>query len=93
MVTRHRTSARIGLWLMAALWLSAADAQTRTEPAPSGAERPSSGTAPEAADAEVSLEFLEFLGEWETSTGEWLDPTELDTDDGPPIDDGVSEAQ
>ena len=28
-----------------------------------------------------TLELLEFLGEWETSDGEWLDPTELEDDD------------
>lgn len=26
----------------------------------------------------ISLEFLEFLGEWETADGKWLDPNELD---------------
>ena len=38
----------------------------------------------------VSLEFLEFLGEWETANGEWLDPTELDSesDDTPAPEDG-----
>lgn len=32
-----------------------------------------------AADAmeTPSLELLQFLGEWETSDGEWLDPIEL----------------
>ena len=25
-----------------------------------------------------SLEFLEFLGEWETEGGRWIDPEELD---------------
>jgi hypothetical protein len=25
-----------------------------------------------------SLEFLEFLGDWETDDGEWIDPEELD---------------
>lgn len=25
-----------------------------------------------------SLEFLEFLGDWETEDGEWIDPEELD---------------
>ncbi len=28
-----------------------------------------------------SLEFLEFLGEWETSDGEWIDPAMLESDD------------
>jgi hypothetical protein len=26
-----------------------------------------------------SVELLEFLGEWETSQGQWVDPLELDT--------------
>ncbi len=26
----------------------------------------------------ISIELLEFLGEWETEDGEWLDPMELD---------------
>ena len=26
------------------------------------------------ADEALSLEFLEFLGKWETSDGEWMDP-------------------
>ena len=25
-----------------------------------------------------SLEFLEFLGDWETDDGEWIDPEELE---------------
>jgi hypothetical protein len=25
-----------------------------------------------------SMEFLEFLGDWETEDGEWIDPEELD---------------
>ena len=27
-----------------------------------------------------SVEFLEFLGEWETEQGEWLDPVEFEND-------------
>lgn len=30
-------------------------------------------------DAEMpSLEFLEFLGDWETEDGEWIDPEEME---------------
>ncbi len=29
-------------------------------------------------DDAATLEFLEFLGEWETEDGEWVDPEELD---------------
>ena len=32
-------------------------------------------------DEAPSLELLEFLGEWETGDGEWLDPAELEDDD------------
>jgi hypothetical protein len=32
-------------------------------------------------DEAPSLELLEFLGEWETSDGEWIDPEELEDDD------------
>ena len=28
-----------------------------------------------------SIAFLEFLGEWETNAGEWLDPIELESDE------------
>ena len=32
---------------------------------------------PEEAER-PSLEFLEFLGDWETDDGEWIDPEELE---------------
>lgn len=28
-----------------------------------------------------SIEFLEFLGEWETEQGEWIDPVELESEE------------
>lgn len=28
-----------------------------------------------------SMDFLEYLGEWETEDGEWIDPIELDDED------------
>ncbi len=27
-----------------------------------------------------TMEFLEFLGEWETEEGEWIDPIELENE-------------
>ena len=27
-----------------------------------------------------SIDFLEFLGEWETEDGEWIDPVELENE-------------
>ncbi len=32
-------------------------------------------------DEAPSIELLEFLGEWETSNGEWLDPSLLEDED------------
>jgi hypothetical protein len=29
-------------------------------------------------EEQPSLELLEFLADWETSEGQWIDPTELD---------------
>jgi hypothetical protein len=29
------------------------------------------------------MEFLEFLGTWESNDGEWVDPTELQSADWP----------
>ncbi|MFQ5935048.1 MAG: hypothetical protein ACE5LB_01380 [Acidiferrobacterales bacterium] len=31
------------------------------------------------------LELLEFLGTWETSTGEWLDPTSFSDEESLPL--------
>jgi hypothetical protein len=28
-----------------------------------------------------SMDFLEFLGEWETEQGEWIDPIELENEE------------
>ena len=35
------------------------------------------GTSRENSET-PSLEFLEFLGDWETDDGEWIDPEELE---------------
>lgn len=34
-----------------------------------------------AMDDEVDLDLLEFLGEWETDEGEWVDPEQLDEEE------------
>jgi len=49
----------------------------------------------------VSLEFLEFLGEWEAGNGEWVDPTQVQSADWPvlsndsadPSDEGTGNAK
>jgi hypothetical protein len=32
-------------------------------------------------EAMPSMEFLEFLGEWETEEGEWIDPVEFENEE------------
>lgn len=34
-----------------------------------------------ATETMPSMAFLEFLGEWETEEGEWIDPLELEDED------------
>ena len=45
------------------------------------------GTEPRATAEETetgpSMEFLEFLGTWESSDGEWVDPTDVQAVDWP----------
>lgn len=36
-----------------------------------------------AGRTDVSMEFLEFLGEWEAGDGEWVDPMEVQSADWP----------
>jgi hypothetical protein len=36
----------------------------------------------QVSDEELpSLEFLEFIGEWETDEGDWIDPLEMERDE------------
>jgi hypothetical protein len=71
-------------WLLVGLCLASA---------PVGAQRPGAEDAeadaesqpgtPSADETGVSMEFLEFLGTWESNDGEWVDPTELQSADWP----------
>ena len=44
-------------------------------------ERPSKVQAED--DTNVSMEFLEFLGEWEAGDGAWVDPAQVQSVDWP----------
>ena len=35
----------------------------------------------ETVDDTSTIEFIEFLGDWETADGEWVDPNELAAED------------
>ena len=36
-------------------------------------------------DSLPAMELLEFLADWETADGQWVDPLELDELSGPPV--------
>ena len=57
-------------------------------------ERPRSAVKTQSPDdTGPSLEFLEFLGTWETSSGEWVDPTEVQSEDWPVLSGDTSRAK
>jgi hypothetical protein len=78
-------------WLLVGASLAAvpAPAGAQTE----GAEAPQPATRIQTAGDETgpSLELLEFLGEWESGSGEWIDPVEVQSPDWPPLSDGPSD--
>ena len=75
---RHESSLRAFLWLLTDLWLQGAVAQSPSQPSPSkNGVSPPDDPALENPGGAPSLELLEFLGEWETPDGEWLDPVDL----------------
>ena len=45
---------------------------------PALAQAPGQVGTPQENMETPSLEFLEFLGDWETDDGEWIDPEELE---------------
>lgn len=65
----------LGWLLMAAClagaWVQALAQTTQVE------HSQTESTTPAEDGAGVSMEFLEFLGEWEAGNGEWVDPAEL----------------
>ena len=44
-------------------------------------------------EASGSLEFLEFLGEWESASGEWIDPVEVQSEDWPTLSNDSADAK
>jgi hypothetical protein len=45
---------------------------------PALAQEPGPADAAQENIETPSIEFLEFLGDWETDDGEWIDPEELE---------------
>lgn len=71
-------------WLLVGASLAGACAPASAQTA----STKTSGTeleAPAADDIGVSMEFLEFLGEWEAGDGEWIDPAQVQSADWPVV--------
>ena len=77
-------------WLLVGVCLAGANAAAQTP----GATPAKAETTTGSADApEVSMEFLEFLGTWESTDGEWVDPTDVQAVDWPESRDASSETE
>lgn len=72
-------------WLLVAAFLVGASAPVSAQTA--SVEQSEAELKTPAGDDEtgVSMEFLEFLGEWETGNGEWVDPAKVQSADWPVV--------
>jgi hypothetical protein len=59
-------------------WGAALPAQEAALPTPAPSPEPQ---AADVQEETPSIEFLEFLGEWQTDEGEWIAPEELADDE------------
>ena len=67
-------------WLMMGLCITGMSARAQSPESPPGQSAPRAGGTEQA---DVSLEFLEFLGTWESSDGEWVGPGQVQSEDWP----------
>ncbi len=71
-------------WLLVGASLAGASAPASAQTANTKTSKTELG-APAADDIGVSMEFLEFLGEWEAGDGEWIDPAQVQSADWPVV--------
>lgn len=69
-------------WLLVGASLAGASAPASAQSA-SAEQSETELKTPVADDTGPSMEFLEFLGEWEAGDGEWVDPAEVQSTDWP----------
>ena len=88
---RGRAPGLSGLLVAASLATSSPPAAAQRE----GVEESEAAAETRAAGGEtgVSLEFLEFLGEWESAGGEWVDPVEVQSEDWPTLSNDSADAK
>jgi len=80
-------------WLLAAASLAGVSAPapaqtTSVEQSETELKSPPAG----GDETGVSMEFLEFLGEWEAGNGEWIDPAEVQSADWPVLSNDPADA-
>ena len=71
-------------WLLVGICLAGGSAPASAQPQSGDRTESASQTRPRDDDAGPSLDFLEFLGTWE-SGGEWVDPAEMQSADWPTV--------
>ncbi len=88
----RRRAPRLG-WLLVGASLAGvsapASAQTTSVAQPEAELETSAG----GNETGVSMEFLEFLGEWESGNGEWIDPAEVQSADWPVLSNGSTDSR
>ncbi len=72
--------------------LAGASAPTCAQPASIGQSAAELKTPAGDDGTGVSMEFLEFLGEWEAGNGEWIDPAEVQSADWPVLSNDSAES-
>ncbi len=68
-------------WLLVAAFLAGGPTTASAQSVSGERREPSANPAVSGAPSGPSLEFLEFLGEWEADNGEWMDPLEMRSED------------
>lgn len=72
-------------WLLVGISLAGGSAPASAQPHSGDGSESASQTRPRDDEAGPSLDFLEFLGTWESGAGEWVDPVEVQSADWPTV--------
>jgi hypothetical protein len=82
---------RLG-WLLVGASLAGVSAPASAQTTSVEQSETESKASPGSDETGVSMEFLEFLGEWETGSGEWIDPAEVQSADWPVLSNDSTDA-
>ena len=72
-------------WLLVGASLAGGSAPAAAQTQSVEPPQPAVNTPAPGDDAGPSLEFLEFLGTWESDSGKWVDPVEVHSADWPVV--------